>query len=212
MMNYGKFYVVLLVGLCFCSVTFANDPNLVLWLAGPNDWTDTQNPILVEVYAKNTDFGLGSLSYELTFTELLELSREYSDYGWVANDGMYDISNPVDGAAPGPFTTIRFDTVVDPAGSEFPSGTSGIVELLTIYPLADMTTQRCIYIDLLNPSASDGMGYDLETTLGGSINLQLCQNPYCPELSHAYAVLIPEPATVLLFGLGGLALLRRRKA
>ncbi len=152
MVKSGKVLVVLsFVIICFMVAEKANaDPMLDIWMNGELIGSE----LTVEVHRTNTEFGLGGLSYDLQSSESLELSREYSDYGWIADDPIFDISNPVDGAAPGLFASIRFDTVFDPAGSEFAPGT-GIVELLTI--TLDNFTPRWIYFDLSGPSASDGL-------------------------------------------------------
>ena len=98
-------------------------PQLDLWATGSfNSGTST---IDVQVHRTNTAFGLGGLSYNLQFSESLNLTREYSDYGWVANDGLFDNSNPIDGASPASFPSIHFETVHSPAGTEFVAG-SGI--------------------------------------------------------------------------------------
>jgi hypothetical protein len=174
--------------------------------------------LFVTVNRTNTGFGLGALSYDLQFSEALVTTREYSDYGWYANDGLFDISNPTDGSSPDFFTDVRFDTAFDPAGEEFPPDTSGIVEVLTLSD--DFLTGRWIYFDLLVESASNGSGANLETTLGGTISI--IDNVFIlpPELDptgpaeqgHTLAVYIPEPATLMLLALGGTVLLKKRRA
>lgn len=210
------FMVLLFAGVCLMASKKANAvPLLELWMTGELVGTE----LTVEIHRTNTDFGLGGLSYNLQFSESLELSREYSDYGWIADDGIFDISNPVDidgGSVPDWFTSIRFDTVRDPAGSEFAAGTSGTVELLTI--TLDDLTPRWIYFDLSGASASDGQGQHLETTLGGSINVipTIYPNPIPssldpPEPGHSMAYGVPEPTTLLLIGVGSLVLLKKRR-
>lgn len=207
-MKLGKLFMVLLsVGACFIMPERAMATlELDLWMTG--DYDSATGIITAEVHFTNVDFGLGGLAYDLQFSESFELSREYSDYGWTANDGIFDISNPVDvggtGSIPGIFIGLRFDTVVDPAGSEFPPGSSGIVEVLTGKLVGP--APHWIYFDLIEPSASDGFGQDLETALGGSIDVI-----NDPQSDHTLALYIPEPCTLILIGLGGLALLRGRK-
>jgi hypothetical protein len=169
-------------------------PTLDLWMTGELAGTD----ITIEVHRTNTDFGLAGLSYSLQFSESLWLSREYSNYGWIANDGLFDNSNPLDGAAAVSLTTATFDTVASPAGAEFAADTSGIVELLTFSDVTLMQ-ERWIYFDVLTPQASNGAGNDLETTLQGSINVT------------SFAVYVPEPTTLVLIGVGGLTLLRKHR-
>ena len=197
------FPLVLFVIISAISVQSATaDPELDLWMAGGFDGTST---ILVEVRRSNVDFGLGGLSYNLQFSESLNLTREYSDYGWVANDGIFDNSNPIDGTT-GSFTNIYFDTVHSPAGTEFSAG-SGDVESLVI-EVTDLTP-RWIYFDILSPSASDGSGTDL-LNLGGTIDVWP-DDITAPEPGHARAVYIPEPATMLFLSLGGIFVLKKHR-
>ena len=166
----------------------AAEPVLDLWLTG--------------------QFGLGGLHYELQLSEALDLTREYSDFGWVANDGFWDCSNPLDGAAAVSLIIATFDTVADPPASEFPADTSGTVEVLTFSGLST-TVARWIYLDIMFPSASDGLGQDLVSELGGSINVIDQQGLPVP---HTFGVHVtPEPSTLMLFTLASLLLLRKRK-
>ena len=205
-----KLGLSLVVVFLLSGVLSAQSPSLDLWM----DASLSGATLEVDVWRENIGFGLGGLSYDLLFSESLDLSREYSDYGWVADDGLFDISSPVDvgasGSIPGIFTSITFDTVADPNGSEFAAGTSGIVELLNI--TLDDFTPRWIYFDIVSPSASNGAGDDLVTILQGTLNVIADDNPDPPEQGHTLAVYVPEPGTIFLFGLGGLALMRKRKA
>jgi len=179
-------------------------PILDLWMTGELVGAE----LAVEVHRTNTDFGLGGLTYELQFSESLELSREYSDYGWLANDGLFDNSSPLDSTAPVSLVSATFDTVANPAGTEFPADTSGTVEVLTFTNVA-LVPARWLFIDILMPQASDGSGQDLETDLGGSINI-ISQNGL-PE-PHTFGVyVVPEPSTLILFGLGSLVLVNRKR-
>ncbi len=220
MVKSGKVLIVLsFVITCFMAAQKANAViTLDLWITGDYN-VATATLENAEVHRTNTDFGLGGLSYNLQLTESLELSREYSDHDWIADDGIFDASNPVDingGSVLDWFTSIRFDTVHDPVGSEFSSGSSGIVEAFTFSPLDDLTP-RWIYFDLVAPSASDGSGQDLVNTLGGSINIidtiviPSGFDPPAPEPNHTLAVYVPEPTTLIFFGLGGLFLRKKRK-
>ena len=208
-MKSGKWLIVILcAAVLFIVSTEANaDPVLDLWMTGGLVGTE----LTVEIHRTNTEFGLGGLSYNLQFSEPLELSREYSDHDWVANDGLFDTSNPIDigasGSASATLNSIRFDTVSNPPGSEFPAGIPDTVELLTI-TLYDLTP-RWIYFDIVTPSASDGQGQNLETTLNGSINV--IPMPGLPD-SHTYGAEVPEPTTLMLFALGSAILLKKRKA
>lgn len=182
----------------------AAEPVLDLSLTGQLDDTT----LTVEVHRTNQQFGLGGLYYELQFSETLDVPREYSDFGWVASDGLWDYSNPLDGAAPVSLISATFDTVADPPASEFPADTSGTVEVLTFSGLST-TVARWIYLDIMSPSASDGIGRDLVSELGGSINVIDQQG--LPVL-HTFGVHVtPEPSTIMLFTLAGLLLLRKRK-
>lgn len=182
----------------------AAEPVLDLWLTGQLDDTT----LTVEVHRANQQFGLGGLHYELQLSETLDLSREYSDFGWVANNGFWDCSNPLDGAAAVSLISATFDTVADLPASEFPADTSGTVEVLTFSGLST-TVARWIYLDIMFPSASDGVGQDLVSELGGSINV-IAQDGL--PVPHTFGVHVtPEPSTLMLFTLASLLLLRRRK-
>jgi hypothetical protein len=193
---------VFLMLACFsvCTV-WSQQVNAVpqLGLSMTGSFNSATSTITAQVNRTNTDFGLGGLSYTLSFSESLNLTREYSDYGWITNDGLFDNSNPVDGSSSASFLNIGFDTIHSPAGSEFSAG-SGIVESLTIH--ISNLTPRWIYFDIISPSASNGAGSDLISNLGGSINI---------GQGHELAIQIPEPVSLALFGLGGLVALRRQK-
>jgi len=206
MVNSGKYFVPFILVCVFLSAqTLSATPLLELWMTGELVGTELN----VEVHRTNTDFGLGGLSYNLQFSESLEVSREYSDYGWIASDSLFDSSSPADGDAPISVTGAVFDTLVNPVGTEFPADSSNVVELLTFTNIS-LTSERWIYIDILTPDASDGSGLSLIVDLGGSINI-IAQNGL-PE-THTFGIyVVPEPTTFVLFGLGSLILLKRRKA
>lgn len=172
--------------------------------------------LFVEVNRTNTGFGLGGLSYNLQFSEALGVTREYSDYGWFANDGVFDISSPLDDTS-AYLTSARFDTVAYPLDSEFDANTTGIVELFT-FDVSLM--ERWLYFDLSDASASNGLGDDLESTLGGSVSiidtvliLPPGLDPTGPaEQGHTLAIFVPEPATLMFLALGGTVLLKKRRA
>ena len=205
MMRGRVFSLLVCFVLCVISPRSANAaPALNLWMEF-NSGTNA-----VEVHRENIDFGLGALAYNMTFDgESLDLSREYSDYGWFANDGLWDSSTPGDGvSARGFFTSIRFDTARSPANSEFSPGT-GVVESITIWDL----TPRWIYFDILNNTSSpvvatNGAGVNIVQLPGGSAPIVI---PDPDGQGHTLAVYIPEPATMLLLSLGGIFVLRKRK-
>jgi len=180
----------------------SDPPELVLSMTG----TLVGNQLTVDVHRTNTGFGLGGLAYDLQFSETLEMTRQYGLFGWVANDGLFDGSNPLDGASPVSRTTALFNTVSGMQGGEFPAGTSGTVEVLTFTNI-DLVSPRWIYIDILTPQASNGNGDNLVTTLNGSINV--IAQPGLPE-THTFGVFVPEPATVILLGLGAFMAIKRR--
>jgi hypothetical protein len=186
--------------MCAISLRSANAAAPTLDLSMTGGFNPVTSTATAQVNRTNTDFGLGGLSYNLQFSESLNLTREYSDYGWMANDGIFDSSIPTDGST-GSFTNIRFDTVHSPAGSEFSPG-SGTVESLNI-TLSNLTP-RWIYFDIIAPSASNGSGTDLITGLGGSINI-------IPAGAHTLVIYIPEPTTMLLFSIGGLFALKKHR-
>jgi len=179
------------------------EPQLDLWIE--HQWSNSD--LVIEIYRENKGFGLGGLSYDLTISESLDVSREYSDYGWITKDSLWDNCNPLDEIISTDQSSISFDTVSNPFGSEFPSDSSGIVEVVTFTNISD-TTPRWIYFDFDSPSASNGSGDDLESVLGGSINI--IEKQGMPE-THTYGVYVPEPGTLILLGFGGLLLLRKRK-
>ena len=195
-MSNRTIFVVLLVASLLGSGTVVAQPILDLSIDG--HLTDTE--LVVTVHRTNTGFGLGGLSYDLQFSEPLDFTREYSDHGWVAGDGLWDNSIPTDGTPVVGLTSARFDTVADPAGSEFPEDSSGTVEVLTFTNVA-LTPVRWVFIDLLAPQASDGSARDLETTLGGTINVIPGED--VPD-GHTFGIIVPEPASLMLLMLGGL--------
>lgn len=216
-----NWFLMVGVVLVFCLTTTpganAQTPTLDFWMTGPGGITEPYyahpgEVFDIAVWRENTVSGLGGLSYTMEFNETLDLVREYSDCGWIANDGLWDSSNPGDGDSfNGP--SIYFDTVHDPAGTEFPADTSGCVEIITITLSADPTL-RWITFDLINPSASNGQGVDWELPspngLGGIINIG---GVNIPDASlHTYGVHVPEPVTLSLLSLGLGFVVRRRKS
>jgi len=186
-----------------CTGKVSAEPQLDLWIEHQRNNSD----LVIEIYRENTGFGLGGLSYNLELSEPLDVIREYSNYGWIAGDGFWDNSNPVDGVSSTDLSSVRFDTTREPTGSEFTQNTSGIVEVLTFPGIFD-TPEHWIYFDLADTQATDGSGAYLETDLGGSINI--IEKQGMPE-NHTYGVYVPEPSTLILFSFGSLLLLRKKK-
>jgi hypothetical protein len=158
----------------------------------------------VKIYRQNNGFGLGGLAYTLSFSESLTFPRTYGTYGWTANDGTFDMSNPSDGSLASA-TSVKFDTVCNTPGTEFASGTLGIVELIHFTPAVG--PNRWIYFDVSGVSASTGLGEDLISGLGGSITIQ--PDGTLPEV-HTAGIFVPEPMSFVLIGVGGLILRIRR--
>jgi hypothetical protein len=202
-----RLFSVVIVAALLCFVTTVlgvESPKLTLWTE--SEFISGQ--IEVKVHRQNDGFGLGGLAYSMNFSESLNVIREYSDYGWVTKDGIFDLCDPADGENALNISTLHFDTVVEPPAAEFASGSTGIVETIRLTP-TDIATPRWIYFDLGNAFASNGSGDDLKVSLGGSVDLLL--NTNLPE-SHMAGIYIPEPITLLLFGCGGMMLLRKRSA
>ena len=197
-MKQGKVVIALIcLNICVMSSQQAiAEPALNLSITG--SFESSTSTISVQVNRENSEFGLGGLIYNLHFSESLLLSREYSDYGWLASDGIFDGSSPKDttsgSSSLGSFSDISFETACNPAGSEFAAGT-GIVESLNIQ-LSDLDT-RDITFSFGSIQASDGLGNNLVTGLGGSIT------------STPFTIQVPEPMSIALLGLGGLAILRK---
>lgn len=149
-------------------------PTLTLTVSGPSTALPSSD-VVIQIMRDNTEQGLGGLAYDLNLDMTLTLvDREYSNFGWLANDGLFDNGAPVDdNNASGNFSTLRFDTIpAGGGGAEFPADTIGIVEQLTfrmpppgVIPPQGLT----IGIDLANVSASNGAGSDWTTALGGAI-------------------------------------------
>ncbi|MBN2020329.1 MAG: hypothetical protein JW749_08895 [Sedimentisphaerales bacterium] len=195
-MKRGRIFVMTCVVLCAVFTQQVNAvPHLDLWMEFDSGSST------VEVHRTNTDFGLGSLTYDLVFSESLNLTREYSDYGWTANDGLFDSSSPADGSS-GSFDNIRFNTVHSPAGSEFSPG-SGIVESFEI--TSSDSTPRWIYFSISSPIATNGNGENLVSGLGGSLSV-------LPDVgNYTLGVYIPEPASLTLFALGCFIAIRKKR-
>lgn len=201
-----KNYLILSFCVCVCLLASAEAtvlPSLDLWMTGY--MTDTE--IIVDVHRSNTGFDLGGLSYDLTFSETLEVRREYSDYEWIIEE--YDDSSPADGVS-GTLDSVTFDTGAEPFGSAFSEDEDegiGIVERLTFSLPAD-ETPRWIYFDLAFGSASDGNGQDL-LSLDGAVNVFDADG--LPE-AHTFGVeIVPEAASLLLISAGAIFLRKRRK-
>jgi len=90
MIKLSKFVVVFLCVCAFLTVSqkAKATPALNLWMTGELNGSD----LTVQVHRENTEFGLGGLFYNLQFSEILESTREYNDYGSIANDGVWDSS------------------------------------------------------------------------------------------------------------------------
>ena len=203
------------IGVGVPTLSLANGfPHLVLDISGPGGTPDPYfaapgEVVMLTVNRDNQVAGLGGLAYDLNFSESLDLTRNYSGSGWIANDGLFDNSTPLKGVAFNG-TGIGLDTVKE-SFDEFPVGTSGSVEVLTI-TLPVNPTERWIFFDLVNPSASNSAGSDWVTGLGGDIIVGSVDVPGYNNPPHTYAIYVPEPATLSLLAVGiSLAVRRRRK-
>lgn len=156
-------------------------PQLTLTVSAPA-YVPPDSSVTIEISRTNTEQGLGGLAYNVNLSQTLLLTdREYGIFGWIANDGLFDNSVPLDdGAVSSSVQTFRFDTVVaGAAGAEFPPNTGGIVERFTIRtpPLGVIPPQGLtITVDLTAVSASDGDGLDWMTSLGGAITVSTDAN------------------------------------
>ena len=149
-------------------------PTITLTVTGSSTVLPSSD-VTLQINRANTEQGLGGLAYTISLDTMLEVvGREYSDFGWVAADGLFDNSNPVDdNNASGVFQTMRFDTIpAGAAGAEFPANTAGTVEQITLrMPAPGLIPPNGLMIglDLINVSASNGAGADWTLGLGGSI-------------------------------------------
>lgn len=193
----------LLVALAWLAPSAAGAPVLNLAIDGP-DHASSPAWVTIEIVAANTDFSLGGLSYSLEFsisgsaTSVWVTSREYAAHGWVANDGLFDNSVPAQGTGLSEeVSKVRFDTVLAPAGDAREAGASGIVETLGLQIPAGLPDGTVLDVSLVGISASDGLGNDLVTYLGGSAPAPL-----------GLQITVPEPLSMVLLGMGGLAAIR----
>jgi hypothetical protein len=205
-MKQKRFIITLcIVCLFFAGKIFAVTASLDLSMTGSFD--DNTNTITAQVNRTHSGFGLGVLNYTLGLSETLRLSREYSDHGWIANDGDRDTSNPIDmgptGSAPATFNSITLATSKNPAGTDFFDAFE-IVELITIQ-LTDLTP-RWIYFDITSASALTAEGEDMVTEFGGTLNI------IPDQTGHTLGIYVtPEPSTMAMLAIGSLALIKRRK-
>lgn len=74
MKSSGIFLMIICFGVCIVGLQLANaDTMLDLWMTGK---FDPETMIIdANVHRINTEFGLGSLSYDMQFSELLQLTR-----------------------------------------------------------------------------------------------------------------------------------------
>jgi len=162
-------------------------PQLDLSVSAPASAPPDSN-VMIEISRANTERGLGGLAYDVILSQSLHMvAREYSDFGWIANDGFFDNGDPKDsGAVSADFQAFTFDTVAaGPAGAEFPPDSSGLVERFTIRtpPAGTIPPQGLtITVDLSDVSASDGAGADWTTSLGGTISVATDSNGHAASL------------------------------
>jgi hypothetical protein len=190
-------------------------PELNISIDGP-DQAQAGTEVSLEVIRDHTEVDLAGIAYDLNIIDgstsdplAVEITdREYSDFGWIANDGLFDVSNPVDDDNVSvTLSSMRFDTVVDPLGSAFEAGTSGNVEVFS-FIIPEVASPRWIMLDINFESASNEMGQDWEQDLSGVVNLIPGSTPETSEYMHG--IWVPEPNS-LMFVLFGLIVTLKRK-
>lgn len=174
-------------------------PILDLSMSGPATMPSPGNATIT-IIATNVDFGLAGLVYTVQASVVVDVSaRQYSSYGWFANDGSLDNCSPAEEAVGTGLTSFYFDTLLSPVLSERPAGTTATVEHFDIAIPAGLADGTVIDLWLSDVSASDGGANDLEGSLGGQVTTSGLQ------------IIVPEPrAWAMALLLGGLFLRRSR--
>lgn len=173
-------------------------PILDLSIVGPVT-ASSPGTVTISILATTTDFELGGLSYAVEpqiggSTAALEVSnRNYSQFGWIANDNDMDNCSPAEGASAVSTSSIYFDTVVE---SQFASGS--FVDRFDLAIPAGLIDGTVITLLLSDPQASNAVGDDLVSALNGQIT------------TAPLTIVVPEPASVFLMLFLGTFALRRR--